>query len=437
MICSASVADPQFGSGNVSDVAAAIRYASHQVEYRDCPVCNAPAGPYSCFCVPWVSNSGRCIEYSLNQATFEMRFVGQYEGYIRSCFRDLTTTSLAVVRGVGKCLSATSWLPDQPGGVAAMVRTLVQDGLVNHVPAATSVPMPNLFTSAGFNHLPDQHAPLTISTVSMYTKQSPEGLGCNYGKDVGDLHLIGTGREPSIPDLSSHCGTASTWPRFRPTTHIEPLQAADSQANSGQKRLTGFEHPSPLSSWENQHVGYNHQRNLWNGVLHPPVLKNFGSGFDRLHLLDSPTDQVCAAAAAAAASAATAVFQTAGFPASRMVSYLQQAQTAKTFMRHGRAAEFGLSSNTAQPPRTVLEGFSPEEYHRGMNADAQKANERERKAFERKLRNRVSALRANKRRSERYKKLVKDVGARRDTLATMRDREASLRAENERLRKIV
>jgi hypothetical protein len=71
-----------------------------------------------------------------------------------------------------------------------------------------------------------------------------------------------------------------------------------------------------------------------------------------------------------------------------------------------------------------------------QKAEEQKAELRAEKAHARKLRNRIAAVRANKRRSDGYKALFSDVEAKRGTMASLRKRESLLRADNARMRKL-
>jgi hypothetical protein len=396
-----------------------------------------------------------------------MRFVGQYEGCSRSCFRDQSTRSLAVVRGVGKTLSAATWTTDQCGGVASMVNLLIQDGLVKHVPAALSFSAPNLFDSPNFDQIPDQRSARTAITVTANETKRSDGTASNNDNDLSVPLSMTGGCFTSTPIFSSCDGGSikihPSLPQTLPSTQSDQFNPVCSHTDSAQDLLNAFECTAPLS---NLPLSHNHERGLQRNQLNaasqrqlhndqtstptlpsgtslhshqPPPPKINDTEVGKRNCLNVSHSDVSAAAAAAAAFAAAAVFRAAGFAPNGMPE-LQQAQTNSAIQWHEPDAGSGSGSNGARPTSTsqvpLPEFSASQESTAYINAEMQNAKERERKAFERKLRNRVAALRANKLRSEKYKKLVRDVGRRRDVLLAMRERVASLQAENARLRKV-
>jgi hypothetical protein len=145
LVCTASEADAQFRSGNVSDISRAIRCATHFVDFRTCPVCHAPPGPDSCTCAPWnVVQDVSLADDMLRRSVFDMRFSGEYEGYVRSCSFNEESSSLELDPGVSKSVITLSLIPDQSEAISSFTRILIQADLARHVPANMPFASPEL-----------------------------------------------------------------------------------------------------------------------------------------------------------------------------------------------------------------------------------------------------------------------------------------------------
>jgi hypothetical protein len=547
MVCSANVDDPQFWSGNVRDIAEAIYHASHRVEFRSCPVCNASAGPHSCTCVPWMPVPDRTVDLPRRKACFEMRFAGHFEGYIRSCYRCSTSSSLVTTPGVRKCLSVTSWPQDQLSGAATTIRLLVQDGVNAHTPAATPISMPPFDCRAVDDPLIKQSPADWANATSRVDPNTCLGHPLTEGCPLKVASGACTSREPSYKkatssasqslDLQPGCDQQAIRSQNTPSSYSQPKlyqppclneeafpsakvspdescllpaegarpfhasnffvapspQNQESEFTSPQKKLQEQQvSSSPFSSqdfmplYEGDYFNF-----LDEGFSYKPLcplsgdqgrLRHDTTGCTReyttptsldvqgdkvlrasrdqeialsRHSLDSchqlrekvsdlqssmsfqasvSSDATCAAGETAAASVWAGVYSNVFISQdtkSPQEGICQQAQCHKELCGHVSTPSSCLpvSSAPSQQKCSALQRAA-----KAVVIDARNLEERERKAHERRLRNRVAALRANKRRSESYKKLIRDVGVRRDVMSALRARQATLQIVNVRLR---
>jgi hypothetical protein len=454
-VCSAREADAQFCSGNVKDIMSAIRYASHHVEFRDCPICAAPAGPRSCSCVQWELVSDRSYEQLPKKAAnFKMRFQGQYEGFIRSCYLDPITSSLVMVPGIATSLSATNWVEDQRAGAAKMIRLLIQDGLTKHVPANLTL-VPHIERES-FIDLTSKCPADTISAATIPSSNSG-------GRCVPELNislLLSSGGCDAMSHFSVDGGASSV------ASHVVPLLSHEEQQQPF-LLLDGLGSESPdqivddleplTCDAEQKQTGVEEDPPQSTKALAPPRLSltcsqkpclqpifsqkmGEASPFG-LHAPCSPRSAIAAAAAAAAACASAAVYRAAGFDPENLPS---TSATYDNVPWPSNSIGSPIDANLTQltptaPPLSPALGSSPQPARQPesplADEESAKAEERERKAYARKLRNRVAALRSNQKRSLKYKKLISDVTKRRDNLTSLQKRQAALRAENTRLLK--
>jgi hypothetical protein len=531
MVCSARIADAQFCSGNVSAIFRAIRQASHQVEFRDCPVCCAPAGPNTCTCVQWATISDHPQQHPLTQPVFEMRFEGQYEGYIRVCRRDSMSSSLAMIPGVAKSLSSAAWSSDQAGGIGDMVRLLIQEGLMKQVPAAMPFSMPTLDPGSFFDPLNSQCLRNPVCAANFSRQKSLQNMSSecsnSFNKRGSDAHrsssrmptcdmsnagesnapymaldLAGESMKPLLVpneaeayagqiseclvltsrqdhDLKQECfwqASSSSVPKLdqklkvQEDVHLSTMSLpevslcgpeSDERARAGQEREgSRSECIVPLSARDHVEILARFPQ-ATDGLEIPSSVRpsqNWQQSCqkDLSGLGENPAVSPSIAAAAAAveegaASCAWANVNHATGISSIAAPYLTQ--SGQLYPPLEFAAECSLYAGSVRPgshislqqnptgPRLPESSafmeqipFTLQHATAVSDLEIRKAEERARKAHERKLRNRVAALRANKQRSDNYKKLIRDVGVRRDALASLHERQAMLRAENARLR---
>jgi hypothetical protein len=458
IVCSAVEANTHFCSGNVKDIASAIRYASHHVEFRDCPACGAPAGPHSCLCVQWEAVSDRSYEHlSKKEANFKMRFEGNYESFIRSCYFDPITSTLAIVPGVAQGLSLTSWVDDQATGVADMSRLLIQDGLAKYVPASLNL-MPPIERESYIDLLTSKCRADAISAATISNANS--NFCCPSEPDIS--LLLASGCCDSLTKSSFDGGSSSTASHIVPRIcgEVQQRQFLVQEGIGTETKDQDAEDVTPLpSGTEQEQLAFKDNLPLpgecrttpprsslcsqkqWLKPTQPTKIVEAPT--DCLEAPNSPSSTIVAAATAAAACASAAVYRAVGLDPETMSS---QPMTYVSFPWHAYSAVCPVVPNVAPPGSTSppqAPALAPAPHSAGQptphsavpltNEKRAKMEESARKAHARKLRNREAALRSNKTRSEKYKKLISDVTKRREDVATLQKQQAALRAENARL----
>jgi hypothetical protein len=489
IVCSLSVHDTLFCSGNISDIAPSIHQASHQVEFRDCPVCYAPAGPNSCFCVQWTTVSDHFSQHPWKKSVFEMRFTGQYEGYTRACCRDPFTKSLAVVPGVKKSLSSASWSSDQASSSTAMVRLLIQDDLRRHVPAAMPFAVPCFDRDSFFDDLSGQCMPKTTSAVIAYWQQKSnlDALECKNSCDptnlgIHDPNIVspafdmidGGGMRPTkrgepknsnrVPVISENAAEGRMPERW------VPLPPRDQHIDLENFQRTARKADNPLSPWltkldqnaRSQDDSHFSSMNVRDHTARIAQNADKERAVSISECLVPPSAQGNSAQLAYASHARLEQSipsprcppqylqqqpQPVVVPLSNIPSISLPASLVAAAAAAGEAAAAAVYRAACILPEDVSSWTNIEQQPSwlatsagsagAVDVEKQIAEEHERKAHARKMRCRVAALQANKRRSEKYSKLVSDVSSRRDTLTILGKREALLRSENVRIRKLV